>query len=254
MPGHDWTSEYYEILEFYYWEPQHLGRSRSSRARYENPEQALAHVQNMEVSLNHMFNIFFRLAPDEVIHELMTESLGCEDLEPKRLLTRRDISEFCQLVQPDLTFQSVDTNFSIEMKLKAKSSLEQVWKYALLHYLADTHDGNTRSSYLLYLGKSRFRGLWRQPISDIEDLVQAALTEDIRELRAKVKEAENVAVDWNLVRQVLEQTRIGYWTYVDLAAFLNNTLGSDRSTSGPAQSFMKLTTGLADELGRRRLT
>lgn len=58
MFGKEWTSEYYDVMEFYYWEPQHLGKIKNPKSQYSNQLKSLEHIQNMEVSLNHMFNVF----------------------------------------------------------------------------------------------------------------------------------------------------------------------------------------------------
>ena len=66
-----WNDEYYEIIDFYFWEPQHIGRSKTEKSRYKNMEDVKNHILNMEVSLNHQLNIFFRLAPEDFINKLV---------------------------------------------------------------------------------------------------------------------------------------------------------------------------------------
>jgi hypothetical protein len=48
------------------------------------------------------------------------------------------------------------------MKIGAKSSLEQVYKYALLHWLEQQHTHTHKQSVLLYIGKGDFQNLWSE--------------------------------------------------------------------------------------------
>lgn len=253
MFEHDWTSEYYEIIEFYFWEPQHLGRKKTNKSLYSTPIEALKHVQDMEVSLNHMFNLFFRLAPAGIPSHMIADATGSQVQSATQLLTRRNISSFCELVQPDLMFQGDSVNFSIEMKLKAKSSLEQVWKYALLHTLADAHDGQDRASYLMLLGKGEFSSLWKEDINTPDELRKFLKDAKLYKLQRKAKEVEKMPIDWNRVRETLEKTSILYWNYQTLKMFLKGLIEPFTGANRAEQTFVHLVNGMVAELARRKL-
>lgn len=56
----NWTNVYDEIMSFYFYEPQHIGKKAYPRDNphvYSNEQAMLNHISNMEVSLNHLFNI-----------------------------------------------------------------------------------------------------------------------------------------------------------------------------------------------------
>lgn len=243
MNDPDWTSEYYEILTFYYWEPQHLGRSKSANCRYNKVSEALKHVQNLEVSLNHMFNIFFRLAPEGVISEMASTLTGMPVTQPLELLNRRRVETICQLVQPDLLLQGDTINLSVEMKIGAKTNLEQVWKYALLHWLADNNDQKRRDSILLYIGKATYPALWKDNHGAPADTVRLAASFDTQNLHRKAIQAEKVWVDWDAVTEKLKNTRILFCTYNDFSIFLNKKLEGHNGCKGPAESFFALVKG-----------
>ncbi|MEJ2649900.1 MAG: hypothetical protein P8016_16015 [Sedimentisphaerales bacterium] len=249
----DWTSEYYEILEFYFWEPQHLGRAKSSKCRYATPVEALKHVQKMEVSLNHMLNLFFRLAPSEVLLHLIADTTGNRAQSAMHLLSRQEVSAFCQLVQPDLMFQGDSMNFSIEMKLNAKSSLEQAWKYALLHTLADMHNGKDRASYLMFLGKGKFSSLWKENIKSPSELYGFLRNAKLEKFQRKAEAVENISIDWKRVKETLEKTSILYWNYQTLKLFLKEFTEPLVNASGAEQTFVHLINGLLAEIERRKL-
>ena len=82
----NWIDSYFEGLEFFYFEPQHMRRRRQL-----NPEDQKAlelapessnfdavkkHLREMEVILNHNINQFFHLAPDSLRNRLFEAIFG----------------------------------------------------------------------------------------------------------------------------------------------------------------------------------
>jgi hypothetical protein len=63
-----WTSEYYDIVGFYYWEPQILNR-QSKRDEKKSFDDVIARIKRLEVPLNHILNIFFVLAPNSLLQK-----------------------------------------------------------------------------------------------------------------------------------------------------------------------------------------
>jgi hypothetical protein len=253
MNGNEWTSEYYDIMEFYYWEPQHLGKIKNPKSRYNNEKKALQHIQNMEVSLNHMFNIFFRLAPSAFINQVISNSFGKNIQDSFTLQGRYDILEFSSLVQPDLLFSSETTNFSIEMKIGAKSSLSQVYKYALLHWLEQQHSDSQKKSLLLYVGKGSFNDLWVEGFTSAVELKKQALNLDISKLRTNAAKKETIPIDWYAVQSVLDNTDIAYCSYSEFSMLLKAFLTHLTENSNESETIHKLFSGLYAELERRAL-
>jgi len=253
MHGNEWTSEYYDIMEFYYWEPQHLGKIKNPKSRYTNEKKALQHIQNMEVSLNHMFNIFFRLAPSSFVNQVTTNCFGKNIQESFTLQGRYDILEFSSLVQPDLLFGSKTTNFSIEMKIGAKSSLSQVYKYALLHWLEQQYSNSQKKSILLYMGKGSFSDLWVESYASAEELKKQALNLDIGKLETKAAKKETIPIDWHAVQGVLDNTDIAYCSYSEFSTLLKGFSTQLLDKSDESETIHKLFSGLYLELERREL-
>lgn len=121
----NWADEYREIVEFYYWEPQHIGRAKGTK-RFNNPDEMYEHINKMEVSLNHILNIFFSLYP---IHKI-----DCFDADESHTMLSAWQLELLQreqktATQPDMFFQSKTKNIAIELKTGSKSNLGQIVKY-----------------------------------------------------------------------------------------------------------------------------
>lgn len=248
MFGDRWTSEYYDVMEFYYWEPQHLGKIKNPKSRYNNQYKSLEHIRNMEVSLNHMFNVFFRLAPSNFVNSLVNVTCDTKVKDKFLMQGRYNVREFSQLVQPDLLFTSSSANFSIEMKIEAKSSIEQVYKYALLNWLEQQHSGVNRKSILLYIGKGNFKNLWSEKFNNPQEVVKAAIDFDISKLQLRANKVENVKINWDEVRSILSNTIIGYCNYSDLNHLLNNHCNKQSS-----ETELKLFDGLCFEIKERGL-
>ena len=59
----NWLDSYYEALEFFYWEPQHIGRKKNVDSEFNTIEKVVKHLRRIEVTLNHNINQFLILAP-----------------------------------------------------------------------------------------------------------------------------------------------------------------------------------------------
>ena len=70
-----WNNEYYDIMNFYYWEPQHLGKIKNPNSKIQSIHDALSHIAKMEVSLNHQFNLFFQLLPSVILNDILYQTL-----------------------------------------------------------------------------------------------------------------------------------------------------------------------------------
>ena len=253
MFGEEWTSEYYDVMEFYYWEPQHLGKIKNKESRFNNEKKALQHIQNMEVSLNHLFNVFFRLTPSSFTHKMISEFFNKKIEEKFTLQGRYAVSKFSALVQPDLLLSSNETNLSIEMKIGAKSTLEQIYKYALLHWLEQNQNKKTKKSLLLYIGKDDFTNLWSERFSTIEELKKNVLSSNIEKLQNKASKVESVEINWDEVQDLVGKTIITYCSYSQFASFLKIFIGQISVNSEASETIEKLFNGLYCELERRQL-
>ena len=266
MKDGDWTSQYYDVSEFYYWEPQHLGKIKNPKSRYNNQQDVLDHIQNMEVSLNHMFNVFFRIVPSQFINTLLNETCNIDTSSVIRadvqdnfyMQGRYDVLKFSKLVQPDLLFTSEITNFSIEMKIGAKSSLEQVYKYALLHWLEEKHTGIKKESVLLYMGvKEDFSSLWSEQYPNPNEVIQAAIELDIDNLKIRALKVESIDINWNEVKGILKRTNISYCSYPLFSVILDTQkrrIQGESNSPECKEMTRNLFDGMCSELSRRGLS
>jgi hypothetical protein len=247
-----WTDEYFDIFRFLFWEPQHLDLMKKPGDR-KGLDEVLGHLRRMEVTLNHEFNLFFRLAPQGLVREVLRRFADTECSEPFELITHGQVEDYCRVVQPDLLFQGEGLNFSIEMKIGAKSSLEQVWKYALLHWLDEQRVGATKTSVLLFMGPRSFADLWAERFETPNAVVEAALGYDVSSFVERAAKIEEFAIDWDAVGGLLQRTAVGFCSYQEFADLLGEYLRRHVDDGPGDETLRKLFGGMRGELVRRGL-
>lgn len=156
-----WTSKYWDLINHVYWQPQYIGL-KSIPQRYwtidgdtvsvpkkmTNPKGPLyrrlrsgedysEYVHRQEEPFNHIFDLTFGILPGDIVSDILNvftnaghghsyESIGRE------LRTRHYWGEHDNITQPDGFFVADKSILAIELKFKAKTSLDQLAKYILL--------------------------------------------------------------------------------------------------------------------------
>ena len=134
--NYNWTDEYREIIEQYWWEPQRFGRAATNPKKFPTADAMWKAVAPLEQSLNHLLNLFFALFPLEKL-DLGVDHDGYEMLSSRRLdELERDMQN---VTQPDLYFVGTGSHLAIELKTKSRSSLDQVKKYIAFHDFIDAN-------------------------------------------------------------------------------------------------------------------
>jgi hypothetical protein len=169
-----WNDAYYEMLEFYYWEPQHLGRAKKTNGFVKTVDAITARLRTIEVPLNHLLEFFFALAPKD----FTSRFLGCESLHPDiHLVSSGHLlhAPLGALIQPDLFFDSAGLRACVEVKVGSRSTPEQMLKYSVL---MERHAPQTAAvpRRLVLLGPKTFQDFWeRRAFSSVDDLKEALL-------------------------------------------------------------------------------
>jgi hypothetical protein len=167
-----WPEQVYRYVEHYFWEPQHLLKTKASRkaaARRgeKNIEAFYRLIRSQEVPLNLLANVCLRIVPGSVREELL-RTLWKDSYSP-------DASSRCRLLygedqpftQPDIQMQTVQQRFFVELKVEHRASLAQVMKYLLLHGYLDRTEGH-RDPYLCFVAPRPIAAQWRGKKERIE--------------------------------------------------------------------------------------
>jgi hypothetical protein len=253
MAGH-WNNEYYDNLEFFYWEPQHLGRMKNPESNIQSVRDAVEHLRRMEVCLNHQMNLFFRLAPRAFQNELFETCFGVE-LDDEWTLIGREFEELWNvqaLTQPDLFFAGRTTNVCIELKLGSKLTIEQVLKYVYLSILEQKHSAAEKQYFLLFMGSRKFENQWREKFPDIASMRAALSTVRLSKLQ-KSWASRFEGLDSEIL-ETAKNTNFGFLNYEAYAASLENYGSRIDRSSAYAETITELFDGMRAELRERGLS
>jgi hypothetical protein len=103
------------------------------------------------------------------------------------------------------------------MKVGAKSSLEQVMKYGLLHHKEYETSWIKKKYHLIYLGKGDFSSLWKEKFNWVSELKEAFAKYQIPEVSKKwwipLAEYEDA------IKSMVAEMTISYINYNDVKDF-----------------------------------
>ncbi|MDD5228626.1 MAG: hypothetical protein PHN45_09260 [Methylococcales bacterium] len=247
-----WIDNYYESLEFFYWEPQHLGKKKSPDSKIDTLKKAQNRLRNMEVTLNQNLHQFFLLAPNLLRNELFSQ-LFRKNFQGDFFLEGRNVDEKFKLnncVQPDILFNSETQTVAVEMKIGAKSSLNQVLKYALLGLAVELQQKCEKEHFLVFLGKGNFADQWDEKFESIGSLRDALMKENFEIFFAnKPFYIEHLS----RFEQILRNLSIHFLNYEEFSSCLLRELPLTSDLSSGAQVYRKLIGGVIEEFKGRGL-
>ena len=248
-----WLETYYTALEFFYWEPQHLGLKKNPDAKLDSRDKVVERLRTLEVTLNHALDQFLRLAPHGLRNELFESVFRRSFLHPLHMHGRdidRDF-ELADAMQPDFFFESEADVVSIEMKIHAKSSVSQVLNYALLGLAVEMMRQAPRQHSLLMLGRGTFADLWSESFTNVAELRNAVVGADLPAflLGRPARFRPHIA----RFTQIVQGLQIEWLPYWRLANLLRAAYPPDSDASRAAEVYRKLLDGMLNELSNRQL-
>ena len=250
----DWTESYYEALEFFYWEPQHLGRKKYENAALNSIDKVTDHLRKMEVTLNQNLHQFFLLSPPRLVSRILEAALGAT-YEGAFMVHGRNVDAEFRLqnsVQPDLLLTTEGNTISIEMKLGAKCGISQVLKYALLCLAVELRGGSRMNHALVLMGRGAFRRQWYEQLSSCADLHAKLVSIDLTDFMGH--QPAHFREHSERFGEIVRNLRLGYLDYEHFAAVLRNSVPCDEDKTEGADVYRKLLSGMIHEMSRRTLT
>ena len=163
---------YYDVLAFYFWEPQHLGKKKNPDNKLNNSDKVMDHLSKMEVSLNHILSIFFSLAPKSFFNYFFQQAFN--KYQNDSFIEDSDfVGEIGEAMQPDFFFVGSKQIIAVEMKINAISNLEQLMKYLLLNVIYQEKKKTSLPYKILFLGPGKFEDLWEESCKNTIELKKA---------------------------------------------------------------------------------
>lgn len=241
-----WNQQYYDTIAFYFWEPQHIGRSRSAHTKIRNEEDVVKRLRSLEVALNHQMELFFRLAPNSFISRFLDTAFGAVlpdeyDIAGRALRKHLNIEG---MLQPDIVFQGNKTVAAIELKVGAKSSLPQLIKYLMFFVTA----GQGRAPLMLFMGRGGFADIWPERFNNAAEIWRAVL--DFDPLLLAPSWREKYEARRAAIAALIPQTRLAFMSY---QAFHDEIAREQSASCGVHETYSRLLQGMAEELVERNL-
>lgn len=246
-----WTEEYYDIVDHYFWAPDRLGHLSNPLRKLKKPADVMARLRRIEEPLNHILGIFFALAPSRFIQELYRECAGVEIDAPLRLLGRSVHSAYGikDATQPDFAFEGPTSFVTLEAKVAGRSSIEQLLKYAMLHWRVAAVRQPTNQA-LLYLSDTPLSSLFPGGFTGWEGAKARAVAElpNVRKQAFQtLDDAERLQIE-----AALQALTISHISYGELDALLARW--ESKAVASDADGVdAKLFGGVRQELWRRKL-
>ncbi len=167
-----WINQIYDYVEFYYWEPQHLGKKTpKGKGGKKSLEKFRTSLRKQEVPLNNSFNILFHLLPQELKQKLLS-SFKKLNYKHSEIVINKLTEKTNGVLQPDVTILTENYKGFIELKVDASLSSNQIYKYILGHVKWE----ESKKPFLFLLIKKDLVKQWnskeRKYIFDINSLLK----------------------------------------------------------------------------------
>ncbi len=254
-----WPEHIYRYVEHYFWEPQRLIRTKTSRlAAKAHGERYIdafyRQIRSQEVPLNLLLNIFLRIVPSRIrtnilsVFEPGTTQLG----GPLQLLYGEDQ----EYTQPDVLLESKTERVLLEIKIGTHLDIEQVKKYCLLHAAMGSSSG-CKVPYLLLLAPHPIHEHWK-PRSGQSAIADQGIEEYVRShLNPTTFDANMMAkasVTEPQLESVLFELRLGAATWQQLGDAIVQEEASISDKGGElAEVMATLASDFLSDLSRREL-
>ncbi len=227
----NWTDIIYDIYDFLYWEPQHIWKIKNENIKINNLDKSIKHIKNMEVSLNQILNLFFYFLPNKIFYDFIWNILN-KNIEGKdHTLYLKDIENLIDWIewstQPDFFFIGKNSNIFIEMKINAKSSLEQLMKYIFLHIKDCERENKQKELNLIFLWKNNFSNLWKEKFENIDELKAEFKKYEISD---KMKKWDVDLLEYKeKIKEFWIEMNIWFLNYIDFSNFCEKQVKENKN-------------------------
>ncbi len=248
-----WNTEYYDIMNFYYWEPQHLGKRRYPESAYKSQKDVMAHLKKMEATLNHQFNFFFRLLPESMYLEFFRSVVSGLVADNYHYQSEDDLEgmQLNDATQPDILFVGSKSIIGVELKIGAKATFEQVLKYAMLFYFEQKHSGIGKECNLIFFGFGSFSNLFKEKPASVEELKRNLSVDMLPDFTKKG--GVSLLGEKQAIVDVATSMTIAFVSYLDVYTLLNEIKCGIDKLSPYHDAPYKLIDGMLNELETRGL-
>ena len=208
-----WPEFVYRFVEHYRWEPQHLGPDTTAFYRK---------VRSQEVPLNFLANILLHALPPRMSRSMLAITGA---ISPRGPLLRVRNSKDTSFTQADVQLESENERIFVELKVRAKTNLEQAQKYALLHTRLAADDPTRKKPSLLYVTERKFVSHWspaKEAPTNGHALARWLHNAELSEKLARNREVRTLEPSY---RALCAELCVGFTTWQDIGDHLARRSG-----------------------------
>jgi len=148
-------------------------------------------------------------------------------------------------------FKGRKSLIGVELKIGAKSSLEQVMKYAILFHFHQEHHKQEMETHLVFMGKGPFQNLFKERYGSFNEIKENIKIEMLPEITKKGK--INLQPHKNKIFQIAQDMSISFINYQMFSELLEKLKKNVDSTSEYSDTVLKLIDGILNEFFIRNL-
>jgi len=248
----NWTNIYNEIMSFYFYEPNHIGKRaypKESPHAYSKEPAMLQHIANMEVSLNHMLSILLSISPNSLTRLITKKAFGAT-LDDNYFFDQVNVAKVNKIMgdatQPDIVMTGKKNRVMIEMKIGSKTNLDQYYKYLLFTYFMDK-ESKLDSNYLIYLAKGTMAHAWKEKFNNQAEIKRSFEVYVMPE-KSKKGRIDTASISSDLL-SISKDMKIGFLSYQDLFDILEKEVANNMNN----EILVNLYRGFSQELMKRHL-
>ncbi len=250
-----WSRLYFDGIEHLLNFPDWIERLKADGSR-KSIRSVMNRLETLEAPLHHAVEMFFTLAPRELIARLL--DIDRSEAAHLRIVHWQDLervptanggtASLCELCQPDILIEGRNVQVAIEIKARSKSSLEQVLKYAALSSLR-TRPTATRKLVFLAPNETFAQFFKGRRHADVPSLKEAARQYEDPKLNGKFV---RFRTSLDEVKTHLDDFQITWKSVRDLRHEIVEELrrASAEAPSASGEVYCKLLSGFEMELER----
>lgn len=273
-----WNSTYWDILDGFYWSPAKLGLKSIPRAktlpveggvvvpkefinpngplyrRVGNAAAAYASLGSQEEPLNDIFDLSMAIASDRIRRALVFEPLGISDNGPIEMVGKRIDRHFGwenaedTVTQHDGFYITDSSAVCVEMKLGAKSSLDQIAKYAFLYRNEEVRRSRPANLGLLFIVPERRKDDFEHDYARDVIKVGAQILEMAPSATRNKRVYGDIVKHIDAYRDLFARLRIAVVSWSDIVGELDALCAAHGGRDSGDETACRLIAGLSEQI------
>ena len=271
-----WNRKYWDMLANIYWTRRYMGLESIPRKKWTISQDFIcipkneiptntgiyvrrraeaeqkAYLLSQEETLNHVFDLTFAIASDEVVRRLLFMPLGINGNSSIESLGREVKSRYgwtSNVTQQDGFFVSPESMVGVELKLGSKTTSEQVLKYVTLMHCEEAITGTRPHVGLLFIVPEESRDtLWEQCGVSTSGEIDASYLDGVDTYELPNHMQTRIRENVDSFRGVLNRLKLAVISWSELDETMSKIVTELKPDRAGDQTLIKLLEGFQAQL------